>query len=92
MFTIKSLERPLTERDSRMPNKCLAPDDSSTQHDSMSTKKNIWPLTTVAFLVAAIVFGVCGCKTELMMKKTEPTPTPTPYAGGNARGPGPITH
>jgi hypothetical protein len=58
----------------------------------MTTKKIIQLLTTAAFLVAAIVFGVCGCKTELMMKKTEPTPTPTPYAKPSAWSPGNPPH
>jgi hypothetical protein len=64
-----------------MPNKCLAPDDSSTQHDSMTTKKNIRLVTIVALLLAATLFGVCGCKTEKPFMGPKPnTPTPSPVS------------
>lgn len=71
-----------------MPNKFLAPLESGTQDDPMTTKKNIRLLTIVALLLACIIFGVCGCKTELMGKVTE-GPTPTPI--GNKASPGKIT-
>ncbi|MGC1323630.1 MAG: hypothetical protein WA849_15735 [Candidatus Udaeobacter sp.] len=57
----------------------------------MITKKNTRLLTTVTLAVIAIVFGVCGCNTEVVrnLKYGWPTPTATPHAGKNAWGPGP---
>jgi len=47
----------------------------------MTTKKNIRLVTIVSLLVAATLFGVCGCKTEKPFMGPRPnTPTPSPVS------------
>jgi hypothetical protein len=73
--------------DSRIPNKCLAPADSLTQHNSMTTKKYICILAGATLLV---IFQVFGCKSSWTPGKVTEGPTPTPTPSSKAQ-PGKVT-